>query len=59
MAKLTGKERELDEKNRAYMRNEASLREVYAAADEVLTERGEKATAAARARVINESDKRV
>lgn len=58
-AKLTKTERVLDGKNAEYLRNEATLRDVYAAADEVLAARGEVATAAARAKVINKSDKRL
>lgn len=37
-----------------YMSRDATLRELYAAADEVLEERGELLTHAARSKVINE-----
>lgn len=58
MARLTENERFLDDKTREYMRNKATLREVYAAADEVLQERGAAGDSVARSQVINESSKR-
>lgn len=57
--KVRQTERVLDGKNADYLRNECTLRDLYTAADDVLSARGEVSTAAARAKAINQSDKRV